>query len=264
MTTTEHPVVLELQDVTLNFSGVRSLDGVSLEIREGETFGIIGPNGAGKSSLFNCVSGVYRPQEGRIRHRGRDILGSRPDRVNALGIGRTFQNVESFPTMTVLDSVLLGCIARQRAGILRGMLWYGWAAREERESRARAEETLEMFGLGELRDTRMGELPGGTQRQVELCRALAAEPDVLLLDEPVAGMTHDEVESMVDAILDAHERLGLTVVLIEHNMGVVMDICDRIAVLDFGRLVAVGTPEEIGRDPAVLAAYLGSAEADPA
>jgi branched-chain amino acid transport system ATP-binding protein len=262
--TTEHTTILELQDVTLNFSGVRSLDGVSLAIREGETFGIIGPNGAGKSSLFNCVSGVYRPQQGSIRHRGREILGSRPDRINALGIGRTFQNVESFPTMTVLDSVLLGCIGRQRAGVLRGMLWYGWAAREERQSRAEAERILEMFGLGALRDTRVGELPGGTQRQVELCRALAAEPDLLLLDEPVAGMTHDEVESMVDAILDAHERLGLTVVLIEHNMGVVMDICDRIAVLDFGRLVAVGTPAEISRNPDVLAAYLGSNRADTA
>ncbi|TDB86101.1 ABC transporter ATP-binding protein [Actinomadura sp. KC216] len=256
--------VLELEGVTLNFSGVRSLDGVSLDIREGETFGIIGPNGAGKSSLFNCVSGVYRPQQGSIRHRGQEIRGARPDRINARGIGRTFQNVESFPTMTVLESVLLGRISKQRAGVLRGMLWYGWAAREEREGRAKAEEVLEMFGLGALRDTRMGELPGGTQRQVELCRALAAEPDVLLLDEPVAGMTHDEVESMVDAILDANERLGLTVVLIEHNMGVVMDICDRIAVLDFGRLVAVGTPAEIGANPEVLAAYLGSAQAESA
>jgi branched-chain amino acid transport system ATP-binding protein len=264
MTATDQTVVLEIEDVTLNFNGVRSLDGVSLAIREGETFGIIGPNGAGKSSLFNCVSGVYRPQQGSIRHRGREILGLRPDRINALGVARTFQNVESFPTMTVLDSVLLGCISRQRVGVLRGMLWYGWAAREGRESRAKAEQVLEMFGLGVLRDTRVGELPGGTQRQVELCRALAAEPDLLLLDEPVAGMTHDEVESMVAAILDAHERLGLTVVLIEHNMGVVMDICDRVAVLDFGQLVAVDSPAEIGRNPDVIAAYLGSASADTA
>ncbi|WP_340537946.1 ABC transporter ATP-binding protein [Nocardioides sp. GXZ039] len=258
MATKAENATLALDEVGLSFSGVRSLDGVTFEVHHGEIFGVIGPNGAGKSSLFNCISGVYRPQQGSIRHHGTELVGMRPDRINRRGVARTFQNVESFPTMTVLDSVLLGGIGNQHVGVLRGMLWLGAAAREERKARAHAAEILDLFGLDRYRDTPMGELPGGLQRQVELCRALMAEPDLLLLDEPVAGMTSDEVETMVGAVLDAHEQLDLTVVIVEHNMGVVMDICDRIAVLDFGRRIAVGTPSEIGSDPAVMAAYLGT------
>lgn len=257
----QRDVVLAIDGLTLDFGGVRSLDDVTFDIERGEIFGIIGPNGAGKSTMLNCISGVYRPGEGSILHNGVEIVGMRPDRISTGGISRTFQNVESFPTMTVMDSVLLGRLGAMRAGILAAMAWYGRAAREQRQNRARVQDLLDSFGLGHLAEERVGDLPQGTQRRIELCRAIAAEPDVLLLDEIVAGMTQNEVEETVEVILDAHDHLELTVVLVEHNMDVVMDICDRVAVLEFGRLVTVGPPSEVADDPAVLAAYLGDATA---
>lgn len=253
------PPALRLESVSLRFSGVRALTAISLEVGEGELFSVIGPNGAGKTSLFNCVSGVYRPQEGKISLRGVDITGWRPNRVAAARVARTFQNVEVFPTMTVLENLLLGRYNHLRSGVLRGALFVGPAAREEVENRRKVEEVIEFLEIESIRHALVGSLPHGLRKRVELGRALAMEPTLLLLDEPVAGMNQEETEDMVRFVLDVHEELGMTVVLVEHDMGVVMDISDRVAVLDFGNLIAVGTPQEVAANEAVVASYLGGA-----
>ncbi|MDQ3462194.1 MAG: ABC transporter ATP-binding protein [Actinomycetota bacterium] len=258
-------VLLEVEDLTLSFAGVRALEGVSFDVRRGELFALIGPNGGGKTSVFNCISGVYRPDRGCVRFDGDDLAGLRPHRIAARGIARTFQNVEVFPTMTVVDNLLLGRHQHTRTGVLAGAVWLGRARREEVVQRRRVEEVIDFLEIQQLRHQRVGSLPIGLQKRVELGRALAMEPSLLLLDEPVAGMNQEETEDMVRFVLDVKEELGITVVLVEHDMGVVMEISDRVAALDFGQLLTVGTPEEVAAHPAVIEAYLGrGAGQDPA
>lgn len=251
--------VLDVTELSLSFAGVRALEGVSFQVEEGELFSIIGPNGAGKTSLFNCISGVYRPRSGAVRVLGQDVTGRRPHQIAALGVARTFQNVEVFPTMTVLENLLLGRHQQMHSGVLTGMVFSGRAAREEVANRARVEEIIDFLDIPQLRNQRVGALPHGLRKRVELGRALAMEPRVLLLDEPVAGMNQEETEDLVRFILDVNEDLGTTVVLVEHDMSVVMEISSSVAVLDFGRLVTVGAPEVVANDPEVVRAYLGDA-----
>lgn len=253
------PPALSLDGVSLKFAGVTALRDVSFDVRPGELFSVIGPNGAGKTSLFNCISGVYQPQHGRISVSGTDITGWRPHRVAKARVARTFQNVEVFPTMTVLENLMLGRYNHLRSGLLRGALFVGPAAREEVANRARIEEIVELLEIEHLRHSLVGSLPHGVRKRVELGRALAMDPVLLLLDEPVAGMNQEETEDMVRFVLDVHDELDMTIVLVEHDMGVVMDVSDRVAVLDFGQLIAVGPPAEIATNEAVVASYLGAA-----
>ena len=250
---------LSLDGVSLKFAGVTALRGVSFEVQPGELFSVIGPNGAGKTSLFNCISGVYKPQHGRIALSGTDITGWRPHRVAKARVARTFQNVEVFPTMTVLENLMLGRYNHLRSGLLRGSLFVGPAVREEVANRARIEEIVELLEIEHLRHALVGSLPHGVRKRVELGRALAMDPVLLLLDEPVAGMNQEETEDMVRFVLDVHDELAMTIVLVEHDMGVVMDISDRVAVLDFGQLIAVGTPAAVASNETVVASYLGAA-----
>jgi branched-chain amino acid transport system ATP-binding protein len=250
--------VLEVEEVNLRFGGVTAIDDVSFSVDEGELFAIIGPNGAGKTSIFNTISGVYRPQQGEIRWRGESILGLRPDRVAALGIARTFQNIELFPQMTVVDNLLTGRHVRMRRSIFSGAVWFGPARREEMENRRKVEDIIDFLEIEQWRKHPVALLPYGFQKRVELGRALAMEPELLMLDEPVAGMNLEETEDMARFILDIRSELGITIVLVEHDMGLVMDIADRVLVLDFGQRIALGSPAEVQSDPAVIAAYLGS------
>jgi branched-chain amino acid transport system ATP-binding protein len=250
--------VLEVDEINLRFGGVTAIDDVSFSVDEGELFAIIGPNGAGKTSIFNTISGVYRPQQGEIRWRGESILGLRPDRVAALGIARTFQNIELFPQMTVVDNLLTGRHVRMRRSIFSGAVWFGPARREEMENRRKVEDIIDFLEIEQWRKHPVALLPYGFQKRVELGRALAMEPELLMLDEPVAGMNLEETEDMARFILDIRSELGITIVLVEHDMGLVMDIADRVLVLDFGQRIALGSPAEVQSDPAVIAAYLGS------
>ncbi len=254
--------LLEVEDLALSFAGVHALEGVSFDVRRGELFALIGPNGGGKTSVFNCISGVYRPNRGCVRFDGEDLTGLRPHRVAARGIARTFQNVEVFPTMTVVDNLLLGRYQHTRTGVLAGVVWLGRARREEVAQRRRVEEVIDFLEIQQLRDQLVGSLPIGLQKRVELGRALAMEPSLLLLDEPVAGMNQEETEDMVRFVLDVKEELGVTVVLVEHDMGVVMEISDRVAALDFGHLLTVGRPDEVAAHPDVIEAYLGRGAED--
>jgi branched-chain amino acid transport system ATP-binding protein len=255
---TEGRDILSVEGLSLSFGGLAALTLVDLAVREGSITGIIGPNGAGKTSLLNCISGFYRPQRGRVTFDGRDVTRVAPDRRAAMGLGRTFQNVALFEGMTVLDNVKLGAHARLRSGILSTMVGTPAARREELGPREEVEdEVLEFLEMEHLRHRTVGSLAYGLQKRVDLARALAMRPRVLLLDEPVAGMNEEETEDMARFILDIQEERGVTVVLIEHDMGVVMDLCDRIAVLSFGERIAMGTPDEIRGDPEVIRAYLG-------
>ncbi len=250
--------ILSVEGLSLSFGGLAALTLVDLSVREGSITGIIGPNGAGKTSLLNCISGFYHPQKGRVSFDGADVTRVAPDRRAALGIGRTFQNVALFEGMTVLDNVKLGAHARLRSGIVSTMLMSPAARREELALREQVEhEVFEFLEIEHLRHRTVGSLAYGLQKRVDLARALAMRPRLLLLDEPVAGMNEEETEDMARFILDVQEERGVTIVLIEHDMGVVMDLCDRIAVLSFGERIAAGTPGEIRRDPEVIRAYLG-------
>jgi branched-chain amino acid transport system ATP-binding protein len=250
--------LLRVDGLRLTFKGIVAIDGVGFDVAAGEIFAIIGPNGAGKTSVFNCINGVYRPNAGSIHFAGADITGMRPHKVAARGVVRTFQNVEVFPTMSVVDNILLGRYHHMRTGLVTGALWAGRAVREEVRNRERVEEIIDFLEIQPIRNTVVGSLPHGLQKRVELGRALAMEPRLLLLDEPVAGMNQEETEDMVRFILDVNEELGVTVVLVEHDMGVVMDISNRVCVLDFGRVVAIGEPHIVAADPAVIEAYLGA------
>ena len=264
----EPPPLLELSDLTLRFGGVTALSGLDMEVRQGELLALIGPNGAGKTSVLNCISGLYHPQKGSIILTGPD--GSQhildrlpPHRIAALGVARTFQNIELFKHMTVLDNLMLGRHVHMKGGVLSGGLYLGRQRRREIEHRRYVEEVIDFMNLEPLRSSVVGNLAYGNQRLVEMARALALEPRLLLLDEPTAGMNAEEKESMARFILDVHEERGITVVVIDHDIDVVMDISDRVVVLDFGRRIAQGTPQEVRNDPAVTDAYLGTRQ-DPA
>jgi branched-chain amino acid transport system ATP-binding protein len=249
---------LSVEGLFLSFGGVQALADVSFSVRKGSITGVIGPNGAGKTSLLNCVAGFYRPQRGRIRLHGEDLTRVPADRRPRLGLARTFQNIALFEGMTVLDNVKLGAHAHLRTNVLQALAFSPAARREERELRESIErEVLDFLEIEHLRRRTVGSLAYGLQKRVELARALAMRPRLLLLDEPIAGMTEEETEDMARFILDIQEQRGVTTVLIEHDMGVVMDLCDRVVVLSFGEKIAEGTPAEIQANPDVVRAYLG-------
>jgi branched-chain amino acid transport system ATP-binding protein len=253
-------MILSFEDVHLSFAGVRAIDGVSFEVGPNELFAIIGPNGAGKTSIFNVLSGVYRPQSGRVVFDGNDIIGKRPHAIAAAGVARTFQNVELFANLTVLENLTLGRHTHLRYGPLAAIAWFGRARRQEVANRAVVEDIVDFLELEQWRRYPVGLIPYGVQKRVELGRALAMEPKLLLLDEPVGGMNLEETEDMARYILDIRDELDIPIILVEHDMGLVMDLADRVLVVDFGRPIATGAPAEIQHHPDVIRAYLGEVQ----
>lgn len=249
--------MLEIDNISLQFGGVKALNEVSFHIRKGEIFSLIGPNGAGKTSMLNCISGLYRPSGGSIRYNGEEILGKKPYHRTDLGIARTFQNIALFAQMSVLDNLKLGRHTLMKSGFFSGGIYLGKASQEEVEHRKEIEKVIEFLDLQDIRHAPVGTLPYGLQKRVEIGRALALNPDLILLDEPMAGMNNIEKEMMARIILDMHEVQDMTVLLIEHDLGVVMNLSHHIAVLDFGRQIGFGTPEEIQQNEQVIKAYIG-------
>jgi branched-chain amino acid transport system ATP-binding protein len=252
-------VVLSLENISLGFGGVKALTDISFDVREHEIRAIIGPNGAGKSSMLNVINGVYRPQQGSIRLFGHARHGMNPYYAAKAGIARTFQNIALFKGMTVLDNIMTGRNLKNRSNFLLQALYWGPAQREELAHRREVEKIIDFLEIQHIRKTPVGRLPYGLQKRVELGRALAAQPRILLLDEPMAGMNVEEKQDMCRFILDVNEQFGTTIVLIEHDMGVVMDISDRVVVLDYGRKIGDGTPDEVRANHEVINAYLGVA-----
>ena len=250
--------LLTANDLSLNFGGVMALNSMSLEVSRGEIHALIGPNGAGKSTVLNCICGYYRPISGTLRLGDQDIIGRRPDRIARLGVSRVFQRIELFRHMSVLENVLVGRHMFIKSGILSGGLYWGPGYRQESLNQQKAEEIIEFLHLEHYRKSPVGSLSYGLQKRVEIGRALAAEPQLLLLDEPVAGMNLEEKEDVARYLLDIREEIGLTTILVEHEMDVVMDIADRVTVMNFGRRIASGTPENVQRDPDVIRSYLGA------
>ena len=255
---------LEMQHVHMYFGGIQAILDLSFDVQEGKLFSIIGPNGAGKSTIFNCINGIYKPTGGMILFEGEGITGQKPYRIAHKGIARTFQNIALFQNMTVLDNLLLGRNLYLKAGIIRGGFFLGKALGEEIKNRSVVEEIIDFLEIESVRKKRVGSLPFGMQRRVELGRALAMNPKLLLLDEPVSGMNVEETEDMARFILDIKEEFGMTILLVEHDMGVVMDISDRILVLNFGAKITEGKPETVAKDSRVIKAYLGEEEDDSA
>ena len=250
-------LILEFRNIYLHFGGIMALNGVTFDVREGEIFSIIGPNGAGKTSILNCISGLYHPDRGQILFNGKEISTLSPYRRAQLGLARSFQNIELFRGMTVIDNLMLGRHLHMRTNLLTGGLWFGKARGEEISHREVVEEIIDFLEIQDIRKKVVGTLAYGLQKRVELGRALALDPKILLLDEPMAGMNVEETEDMARFILDINEERDVTVILIEHDMGVVMDLSDRICALDFGERISLGKPDEIQEDPKVVAAYLG-------
>jgi len=253
--------LLEVEDLHMNFGGIHALTDLSLHVYEGQILSVIGPNGAGKTTLLNCISGIYRAQKGVIRFLDKDLMRMSPGRIARLGIARSFQNIALFRGMTVLDNLLIGQGLHLRYGLLSAALYRGRALKEEVKGRDRVEELIEFLDLQHVRKAPVASLSYGIQKKIELGRALAMEPRLLLIDEPVSGMNIEETEDMARYILDINEELGMTIILIEHDMGLVMDISHRVTVLNFGVKIAEGPPEEIAKNPEVIKAYLGEEEA---
>ena len=251
-------VILNVQNISLSFGGVKALADISFDVREHEIRAIIGPNGAGKSSMLNCINGVYTPQQGQITFRGQTFSHMDSHQVAVMGVASTFQNLALFKGMSVLDNIMTGRNLRMKSNLFLQAIRLGPAEREEFEHRQRVEEIIDFLEIQPYRKTPVGQLPYGLQKRVDLGRALALEPQVLLLDEPMAGMNVEEKQDMCRFILDVNDEFGTTVVLIEHDMGVVMDISDRVVVLDYGKKIGDGTPDEVRNNPEVISAYLGT------
>ncbi len=250
-------VLLEVENISLSFGAVRAISDVSFDIKKGEIRAIIGPNGAGKTSMLNCINGFYHPQQGTITYKGNKRSAMKPHEAAEQGIARTFQNVALFKGMSTLDNIMTGRNLKMKSGLLSSMLWWGMAEKEELEHRRYVEDIIDFLEIEAIRKTPVGRLPYGLQKRVELGRALAAEPELLLLDEPMAGMNLEEKEDMCRFILDVNDEFGTTICLIEHDMGVVMDISDRVMVLDYGGKIGDGVPEEVRANQNVIDAYLG-------
>ncbi len=250
-------VLMEMRNITLRFGGVVAIEDITFDIRQGEIRAIIGPNGAGKSSMLNVINGFYHPQDGEVWYKGAIRGPMRPHQIAAQGIARTFQNIALFHGMSTLDNIMTGRLTHMKTGMLSQSVWFGRAQREEIKNRAFAERIIDFLEIQSIRKTPVGRLPYGLQKRVELGRALAAEPSLLLLDEPMAGMNVEEKEDMSRFILDVNDEFGTTIALIEHDMGVVMDLADRVVVMDYGRKIGDGSPEDVRNNQAVIDAYLG-------
>jgi len=252
-----------VSSLSMVFGGLKALDGISFDVDQGEVFAIIGPNGAGKTTLFNCINGIYPPSSGTVTFKGVNMVGKKPDRVARAGIARTFQNIELFDRMNTMENIMVGRHLFMKTGLFRGGFMWGkrsFAGKEEQAHRRKVEEIIDLLELQVVRNSFVGALPYGTRKKIELGRALAAEPELLLLDEPCAGMNAEEKQDMVFWIKDIQDELGVTILLIEHDMSMVMDISDRILALNFGKTITIGTPDQVRCHPEVLKAYLGEDE----